>query len=179
MPATAIALDKGGGQLVRSCDIDRRAMVDMAKHEHPSADLTLMRNPNSSSPSPHQAVVGSSPPPPLMTTTKMASFSGDFLMTSCSGATAAATSTTTATKPLTMFYNGGVAVFHLPQDKAEDLMKMAAGEKGGGEERCPGPRRANHGEELLAKLRQAAMPISSKRSLQRFFQKRKERLYRP
>ncbi|CAL4972357.1 unnamed protein product [Urochloa decumbens] len=151
----------------------------MAKHEHPSADHALMHNPNSSSPSPRQAIVGSSPPPPppLQTTTKMA---GDFWMTS--GATAAAASTTTAattaTKPLTMFYNGGVAVFHLPQDKAEDLMKMAAGEKGGEEPR-PGARRANHGEELLAKLRQAEMPISSKRSLQRFFQKRKERLYRP
>ncbi|RLN24310.1 hypothetical protein C2845_PM07G33410 [Panicum miliaceum] len=69
----------------------------------------------------------------------------------CSGATAGAR-TTAATKPLTMFYNGGVAVFHLPQDKAEDLMKMAAGEEGG--DARPAPRRANHGEELLSKMRQ-------------------------
>ncbi|CAO1947110.1 unnamed protein product [Urochloa humidicola] len=137
----------------------------MAKHGHPSADHTLMRNPNSSSP--QAVVVGSSPP---LQTTKMANSSSDFLMMST-------TTATPATKPLTMFYNGGVTVFHLPQDKAEDLMKMAAGEKGG-EDRRPGPRRANHGEELLAKLKQE-MPISSKRSLQRFFQKRKERLHRP
>ncbi|RCV28859.1 hypothetical protein SETIT_5G436800v2 [Setaria italica] len=142
----------------------------MAKHGHPSADHPLMRNPNSSSP--QVFVVGSSlpppPPPPPPLQTKMASFSGDFLT---SGATAS-TTTAAKTKPLTMFYNGGVAVFHLPQDKAEDLMKMAAGEKGG--DGRAGPRRANHGEELLAKLRKE-MPISSKRSLQRFFQKRKER----
>jgi hypothetical protein len=38
--------------------------------------------------------------------------------------------------------------------QAEDLMKMAAGEKGGGDDgRAGRPRRANHGEELLAKLR--------------------------
>ncbi|PUZ53186.1 hypothetical protein GQ55_5G033500 [Panicum hallii var. hallii] len=104
----------------------------------------------------------------------MGSSSGDFFLAS-SGATAGAR-TAAATKPLTMFYNGGVAVFHLPQDKAEDLLKMAAGE-GGGDCR-PGPRRPNHGEELLSKMRQE-MPIASKRSLQRFFQKRKERLYRP
>ncbi|XP_062187582.1 protein TIFY 11b-like [Phragmites australis] len=79
---------------------------------------------------------------------------------------------TTTTKPLTMFYNGGVAVFHLPQDKAEDLMKMAAGKEGVDDER-----RQGQGDELLAKMREE-MPIASKRSLQRFFQKRKERLYR-
>ncbi|KAG2603086.1 hypothetical protein PVAP13_5KG745100 [Panicum virgatum] len=92
------------------------------------------------------------------------------------GGGASANARTTATKPLTMFYNGGVAVFHLPQDKAEDLMKMAAAE-GGGDGR-PGPLRPNHGEELLSKMRQE-MPIASKRSLQRFFQKRKERMFRP
>ncbi|KAF8648641.1 hypothetical protein HU200_064687 [Digitaria exilis] len=54
------------------------------------------------------------------------------------------------TKPLTMFYNGGVAVFHLPQDKAEDLLKMAAGEDGG----AGPPRGVNQGEELLVKLRE-------------------------
>ncbi|XP_066315697.1 protein TIFY 9-like [Miscanthus floridulus] len=100
----------------------------------------------------------------------MASSSGDF--TSAAGATA------TTTKPLTMFYNGGVAVFHLPQDKAEALMKMAAGDEDGGDDGRR-HRRPNHGEEMLAKLRQEMMPMASKRSLQRFFQKRKERLYGP
>uniref|UniRef100_K3XNA0 Tify domain-containing protein n=1 Tax=Setaria italica TaxID=4555 RepID=K3XNA0_SETIT len=91
----------------------------MAKHGHPSADHPLMRNPNSSSP--QVFVVGSSlpppPPPPPPLQTKMASFSGDFLT---SGATAS-TTTAAKTKPLTMFYNGGVAVFHLPQDKVHGL----------------------------------------------------------
>jgi hypothetical protein len=43
--------------------------------------------------------------------------------------------------------------------QAEDLMKMAAGEKGGGDDGRAGrrPRRANHGEELLAKLRTKGM----------------------
>ncbi|XP_066310601.1 protein TIFY 9-like [Miscanthus floridulus] len=105
---------------------------------------------------------------------------GGYMVHSGSGATASAptTTTTTKTKPLTMFYNGGVAVFHLPQDKAEVVMNMAAGEDGrdddGGRQRRP-----NHGDELLAKLRQDTMPTASKRSLQRFFQKRKERLYGP
>ncbi|CAD6228386.1 unnamed protein product [Miscanthus lutarioriparius] len=100
----------------------------------------------------------------------MASSSGD--LTNGGGATASAPTTTT-TKPLTMFYNGGVAVFHLPQDKAEALMKMAAGDEDGGDDGRR-HRRPNHGEELLAKLRQETMPMASKRSLQRFFQKRKE-----
>ncbi|EES02000.1 hypothetical protein BDA96_03G442600 [Sorghum bicolor] len=96
--------------------------------------------------------------------------SGD--LTNGGGATSSAQTTT---KPLTMFYNGGVAVFHLPQDKAEVVMNMAAGEDGGGGGRHLQP---NHGDELLAKLRQG-MPAASKISLQRFFQKRKERLYGP
>ncbi|XP_066315797.1 uncharacterized protein [Miscanthus floridulus] len=91
----------------------------------------------------------------------MASSSGD--LTNGGGATASApTTTTTTTKPLTMFYNGGVAVFHLPQDKAEVVMNMAAGEDGrdddGGRHRRP-----NHGEELLAKLRQGCMGLDHQR----------------
>ncbi|XP_039852323.1 protein TIFY 9-like isoform X2 [Panicum virgatum] len=140
--------------------------MDMAKNGRPSAEHTPVRAPNSPS-SPQVLAAGSSPPPPR---TKMGSSSGDFFLASSANAR------TTATKPLTMFYNGGVAVFHLPQDKAEDLMKMAAAE-GGGDGR-PGPLRPNHGEELLSKMRQE-MPIASKRSLQRFFQKRKERMFRP
>ncbi|XP_066315701.1 uncharacterized protein [Miscanthus floridulus] len=83
----------------------------------------------------------------------MASSSGD--LTNGGGATASAPTTTT-TKPLTMFYNGGVAVFHLPQDKAEVVMNMAAGEDGRDDD-VGRHRRPNHGEELLAKLRQEIM----------------------
>jgi hypothetical protein len=40
----------------------------------------------------------------------------------CSGTGSASTTNTTATatKPLTVFYSGGVAVFHLPQDKVQE-----------------------------------------------------------
>ncbi|KAL6840437.1 hypothetical protein ACP4OV_030247 [Aristida adscensionis] len=105
------------------------------------------------------------------------SISSSFSLTwrrRCSGATA-------ATKPLTMFYNGSVAIFHLPQDKAENIMKMAAGgedDGDGGGRRRHGAGAADRAAELLAKMREE-MPIASKRSLQRFFQKRKERLHRP
>ena len=63
--------------------------------------------------------VGSDPRRRPLLTTKMASSSGD--LTNGGGATASAPTTTT-TKPLTMFYNGGVAVFHLPQDKVRFVM---------------------------------------------------------
>lgn len=162
--------------------------IDMSKQhvEHPSSAAaaanrrtpTPRNNPSSSSSSPpphHQVdtpdggrlvVVGSSPPP--LVQTEMAGSAAELFACSTPAMT---------TKPLTMFYNGGVAVFHLPQDKAEDLIRMAAGEEGSGDHDGL-PRRANHGDELLAKLREE-MPIASKRSLQRFFQKRKERLYGP
>jgi len=58
--------------------------------------------------------VGSDPRRRPLLTTKTASSSGD--LTNGGGATASAPTMTT-TNPLTMFYNGGVAVFHLPQDK--------------------------------------------------------------
>ena len=41
------------------------------------------------------------------------------------GGGASANARTTATKPLTMFYNGGVAVFHLPQDKVSSSSIMS------------------------------------------------------
>ncbi|KAL6616642.1 hypothetical protein ACP70R_038912 [Stipagrostis hirtigluma subsp. patula] len=58
-----------------------------------------------------------------------------------------------------MFYNGSVAIFHLPQDKAEHLMKMAAGREDGGDggRRQGGAVAANdHGDELVAKMKEDA-----------------------
>ncbi|KAJ8475687.1 hypothetical protein OPV22_019414 [Ensete ventricosum] len=64
------------------------------------------------------------------------------------------------TAPLTILYNGTVAVFDLAQDKAEAIMKMAE----------------SSGKGLLPKLDDDLLPMARKKSLQRFFQKRKERL---
>uniref|UniRef100_A0A0E0FY80 Protein TIFY n=3 Tax=Oryza TaxID=4527 RepID=A0A0E0FY80_ORYNI len=94
--------------------------------------------------------------------------------------------TTAEVKPLTIFYTGSVATFHLTQDKAEDIMNMAAGEEeedgGGGGRRqltaAAAISASSSGDQLLEKLKRE-LPIANKRSLVRFFQKRKERLYRP
>uniref|UniRef100_A0A0E0CCF2 Protein TIFY n=2 Tax=Oryza meridionalis TaxID=40149 RepID=A0A0E0CCF2_9ORYZ len=95
------------------------------------------------------------------------------------------TTTAVEVKPLTIFYNGSVATFHLTQDKAEDIMNMAAGEEeedgGGGGRRqltAAAISASSSGDQLLEKLKRE-LPIANKRSLVRFFQKRKERLYRP
>ncbi|XP_015690827.2 protein TIFY 9 [Oryza brachyantha] len=102
--------------------------------------------------------------------------------------------TVEVTKALTIFYNGSVATFHLTQDKAEDVMNMAAGRgeqvDDAAADGTAGRRQlaaaaaeisisaSSSGDQLLEKLKRE-LPIANKRSLVRFFQKRKERLYRP
>ncbi|XP_074585474.1 protein TIFY 9-like isoform X2 [Curcuma longa] len=70
------------------------------------------------------------------------------------------------TMPLTIFYRGTVAVFDLPRDKTEAILKLAetanAGDVIGGTEGMRLP------EDLL--------PMSRRKSLQRFLAKRKQRL---
>ncbi|KAJ1696917.1 hypothetical protein LUZ63_005429 [Rhynchospora breviuscula] len=73
------------------------------------------------------------------------------------------------TAPLTMFYNGKVMVYDLPNDKAESIMRMA-GDAAAFE--CVTTSTANS---MLGDFC-GELPMTRKKSLQRFLAKRKARL---
>ncbi|PSS12092.1 Protein TIFY like [Actinidia chinensis var. chinensis] len=84
---------------------------------------------------------------------------------------------TAETAPLTIFYNGTVSVFNVPRHKAEHLLKMAEGgvfkTVESADPKIPVP--STDPRHLLETL-DGDLPIARKKSLQRFMEKRKERL---
>ncbi|KAH7836133.1 hypothetical protein Vadar_033019 [Vaccinium darrowii] len=69
---------------------------------------------------------------------------------------------TTGTTPLTIFYNGTVAVFDLPQQRAENIFKLAVS--------------SNERSQLQDTRNGDHLPLARRKSLQRFLEKRKQRL---
>ena len=75
---------------------------------------------------------------------------------------------------MTIFYNGTVAVFDVPRDKAESILKLVAEGKAEANPTVAIPS-TDHQQQLLESLN-GDLPIARKKSLQRFLEKRKERL---
>lgn len=77
--------------------------------------------------------------------------------------------------PLTIFYGGTVVVFDLPPNKVENILKLAVQgmSKATGPE-SPEAAAATGGQEQL--LGMGDLPLTRRKSLERFFEKRKERL---
>ncbi|PSS26997.1 Protein TIFY like [Actinidia chinensis var. chinensis] len=84
---------------------------------------------------------------------------------------------TTETAPLTIFFNGTVSVFNVPRHKAEHVLKMAEGGVSKPVESADPkiPVSSTDPRQLLETL-DGDLPIARRKSLQRFMEKRKERL---
>ncbi|KVH95735.1 protein TIFY 9 [Cynara cardunculus var. scolymus] len=84
--------------------------------------------------------------------------------------------------PMTIFYNGSVSVFDVSPDVAESIMKLAETGSSGSKlvvestavNSKPGPPPSNQNQALGGVLNKD-LPLSRKKSLRRFLEKRKER----
>ncbi|KAL2903755.1 Protein TIFY 9 [Bienertia sinuspersici] len=84
------------------------------------------------------------------------------------------------TTPMTIFYNGTVSVYELPKHKAESVMKFAIKKNiSMSDEQVMDHSSLNSeaSDDILGSLNDGDMPIKRKKSLQRFFEKRKERYF--
>ncbi|KAK8655324.1 hypothetical protein V6N13_107906 [Hibiscus sabdariffa] len=93
-------------------------------------------------------------------------------------ATRAASENGPETAPLTIFFNGTVSVFNVPRDKAENILKLAVegiSKKVESMDSKVATHSSDQQQQLLETL-DGDLPIARRKSLQRFLEKRKERL---
>lgn len=79
-----------------------------------------------------------------------------------------------STAQLTIFYNGAVKAYHVSADEAQAVMKLANSNSSEGATMKP-----SHSEHQHSKKLTAGLPMTRNLSLQRFLQKRKDRLGNP
>ncbi|KAK8529557.1 hypothetical protein V6N13_102466 [Hibiscus sabdariffa] len=89
----------------------------------------------------------------------------------------AASENDSETAPLTIFYNGTVSVFNVPRDKAESILKLAVeGVSKNVESIDSQVATPSSDQQQLLETLDGDLPIARRKSLQRFLEKRKERL---